>query len=84
MDIIDCNHDMVLIQFTTCNGSRTSEEFINYLYKDDYRIEDENSRDVQQQGVYDEVDILDLENMDNSEIASWQWCHENPGWYKDL
>lgn len=84
MDIIDCDHDKVLIQFTTCNGSSTSEEFIDYLYKDDYRIEDENSRDVQQQDVYDEIDILDPENMDNSEIASYQWCQDNPDWYKDL
>jgi hypothetical protein len=72
-------HDTVIDEH-----GQASEKFLSYLLEEDQRTKDEHNGDVQQQDVYDEVDILDPENMDNSEIASYQWCYDNPEWYKDL
>jgi len=83
MYIPKCDHDKVLVFFTSCEGGQASEEFLTHLLDEDHRIRDEQDRDYRQD-IYDEVDILDPENMDNSEMASYQWCHDNPDWWKDL
>ena len=72
-------HDTVIDE-----TGEASDAFLSHLSDEDIRINEEHKRDVQQRGVYDEIDILDPENMDNTEIASWKWCHDNPDWYKEL
>jgi len=84
MDTTNYDHDKVLIPFESGAGGQAIEEFEDYLNQDGKRINEEHNRERQQQDTYDEIDILDPENMDNSEMASYQWCRDNPGWYKDL
>lgn len=78
------DHDKTMIDYTSCNGSHATEQFLNHLLNEDNRINEEHKHDIELKGKYDEVDIMDPENMDNMEIASWQWCHDNPEWYKEL
>lgn len=74
-------HDKVLILFKSGVGGHAVEEFENYLSNDDKRVVEEHNGEIQQLNNYDEVDILDPENMDNAEIAAYQWYRDNPGWW---
>ena len=84
MDITDCDHDKVLIPFESGPGGQAIEEFEDYLNEDGKRINEEHNRELRQHNKYDEIDILNPEFMDNSEMASYQWCRDNPGWWKDI
>ena len=78
---INCSHDKVLIPFKSGGGGHAVEEFENYLNEDGKRVVEEHNREIQQLNNYNEVDILGPENMDNVEIASYQWYRDNPGWW---
>ena len=79
--MIDNSHDKVLIPFKSGVGGHAVKEFEHYLNEDGNRIVEEHNREIQQLNNYDEVDILDPENMDNAEIAAYQWYRDNPGWW---
>lgn len=83
MPPFDNTHDKVLIPFKSGVGGTAIEEFENYLNEDGNRIVEERNREIQQLNNYDEVNILDPENMDNVEIAAYQWYQDNPGWWQN-